>query len=97
MIKRSCDRASSRTSITFCLSSDEPVSVVGDFNGWDPHVHPLKKRSNGTRSTRVTVPNGSELRFRYLSGSGDFFDDPDADLLEPNGFGGTHGVVLVEP
>jgi len=56
--------------VTFTLPADEPrgaVSVVGDFNDWNPFVHPLRRRANGTRSVAVTVPAGSMLRFRYLA------------------------------
>lgn len=82
------------TQITFALPDEgQPVSVVADVNGWDPHVHPMKKRSNGTRSVSITVPSGNVVRFRYLGGDGRFFDDPDADHTEPNGYGETHAVV----
>ena len=84
------------TKVTFVLPIDTgPVSVVGDFNGWDPAVHPLKKRSNGTRSVTVAMPPG-RCSFRYLAEGGAFFDDADADMLEDNGFGGTHSVLIVE-
>ncbi len=64
--------------VTFALPAEEPaaaVSVVGDFNGWDPFAHPLRIRSNRTRSASVTVPSGSTLRFRYLAEGGRWFDD----------------------
>ena len=64
--------------VTFALPAAEPtgaVSVVGDFNNWDPFAHPLRKRSNGTRSTVVTATPGSTLRFRYLAEGGHWFDD----------------------
>ena len=84
----------SRT-ITFVLPGDiGPVSVVGDFNGWDPHSHPMRKRSNGTRSVTVEVPPGSHP-FRYLAEPGRFFDDADADAIEPNGYGDTHSILSV--
>jgi 1,4-alpha-glucan branching enzyme len=56
--------------LTFVLPADQPlgrVSVVGDFNRWLPGAHELRKRSNGTRSLSVTVPEGTSLRFRYLA------------------------------
>lgn len=81
--------------VTFSLDDDRRCSVIGDFNEWDPHRSPLVKRSNGLRSAAVEVPVGTEIRFRYLADDGEFFDDQDADVLEPNGFGSTHGVVLV--
>jgi 1,4-alpha-glucan branching enzyme len=64
--------------ITFALPADEPsgaVSVVGDFNDWNPFAHPMKRRTNGTRSAVVTVPAGATLRFRYLAEGGAWFDD----------------------
>src|SRR5688572_22313813 len=56
--------------LTFILPVGEPsgrVSVVGDFNRWEAGAHELKRRSNGTRSLAVTVPEGTSLRFRYLA------------------------------
>jgi len=67
--------------ITFSLPVDEPrgsVSVVGDFNDWNPFAHPLRKRANGTRSAAVTVPVGTTLRFRYLGEGGMWFNDETA-------------------
>jgi 1,4-alpha-glucan branching enzyme len=64
--------------VTFSLPADKPgeaVSVVGDFNDWDPFAHPLRRRANRTRSVSVTVPAGSTLRFRYLAEGGRWFDD----------------------
>jgi len=36
--------------ITFKLDAPEAqsVSLVGDFNSWNPDSHPLKKNSNGS-------------------------------------------------
>jgi 1,4-alpha-glucan branching enzyme len=64
--------------VTFALPADKPggaVSVVGDFNNWDPFAHPLRRRANGIRSAAVTVRSGSTLRFRYLAEGGIWFDD----------------------
>jgi len=64
--------------VTFALPVDQSggaVSVVGDFNDWDPYAHPLRPRGNGMRSAAVTVPAGSTLRFRYLAEGGVWFDD----------------------
>jgi 1,4-alpha-glucan branching enzyme len=67
--------------VTFALPADEPggaVSVVGNFNDWDPFAHPLRLRANRTRSAAVTVPVGSTLHFRYLAEGGVWFDDETA-------------------
>ena len=67
--------------VTFSLPDEgRPVSVVADFNDWDPYSHPMRRRSNGTRSVAVPLPPGARARFRYLGPDG-FFDgghfDPD--------------------
>jgi hypothetical protein len=80
--------------VTFTLLTEEPVSVVGDFNGWDPHAHPLPLRDDGKRSTTIELEPG-RYAFRYLAEGGRFFDDPEADFLESNGMGDSHGVLEV--
>lgn len=90
MIRR--DVKAGELRLTFVLPQDEPdggVSVVGDFNEWTPGVHRLVRRSNGTRSVRVTVAPGNAYRFRYLAEGGHWFDDPDVDAWED-----LNGVVL---
>src|SRR5580700_4315461 len=78
MIKTTKPSGDGMVKVTFSLPTDEPaaaVSVVGDFTNWDPSAHPLRMRSNQTRSASVTVPTGSTLRFRYLAEGGMWFDD----------------------
>jgi 1,4-alpha-glucan branching enzyme len=79
--------------VTFALPVDEPdgaVSVVGNFNDWNPHTHPLRKRANQTRSATVTVKAGTKLRFRYLAEGGVWLDDETAPAGE-----GLDAVIMV--
>jgi len=74
--------------VTFELPAKEPagaVSVVGDFNDWDPYAHPLRKRGNGSRSAVVSVPSGATLHFRYLAEGGVWFDDDTAGMRDGQG------------
>lgn len=90
VIKRA--KADGAVRITFCLPADEPagaVSVVGDFNAWEPGRHPLVRRSNGTRSVAVILPRGETVRFRYLAENGVWFDDESVER------DGDNGVVTV--
>ena len=85
MIKTSRPRGDGMVRVTFALPVAETaaaVSVVGDFNDWDPFAHPLRVRANQTRSAAVTVPTGSTLRFRYLADGGRWFDDETVSLGE---------------
>jgi hypothetical protein len=74
--------------VTFALPVDEPggaVSVVGNFNDWNPLTHPLRKRANRMRSAAVTVQGGSTLHFRYLAEGGVWFDDESVPAQEGRG------------
>ena len=86
-------QADGSTRVTFIVDDPRPVSLVGDFNGWDPFAHPMVRRSNGTRSVALTLAARSSIRFRYLADGGEFYDDPHADATEPNGLGSSNCVV----
>jgi 1,4-alpha-glucan branching enzyme len=79
--------------VTFMIDDERPVSVVGDFNGWNPRRDPFVEEIDGRRYVTVSVPADTVTCFRYLADGGEFFDDPAADRLEPNGYGQTHGVL----
>lgn len=88
MIRRKRVPRSTDVRVTFTLPAEAPpgpVSVVGDFNGWTPGTHPLRKRAGGVRSAAVVVPAGTELHFRYLAAEGHWFDDPEADRVTSEG------------
>jgi hypothetical protein len=79
-IRVSTDQKTGKAKLSFVLPDDVhdgPVSAVGTFNDWRPGAHRLVRRTNGTRSTSVTVPAGQDVRFRYLGSGGVWFDDPE--------------------
>lgn len=80
--------------VTFDLPGHEPagrVSVVGDFNAWEPGRHEMVRRRSGRRTVSVVLPPG-EHRFRYLASDGVWLDDESADLVDGGG-----SVVRVVP
>jgi 1,4-alpha-glucan branching enzyme len=96
VIKQSPVKGKHQVKVSFILPSDAVtgrVSVVGDFNDWDPTAHPLRPRSNGTRSVAVTLPAQRRFAFRYLDESGAWHDDDAAQEFQENGLGGVNGVV----
>ena len=96
MIKQTPVKGSDKVKVNFVLHKDSvtgKVSVVGDFNGWDPFVHPLRPRSNGTKSVTVTLPVSQRFAFKYLDDDGRWLDDDGAHEYVDNGVGGVNSVV----
>ena len=86
-----------KVKVTFELPAevaDGHVSVVGDFNEWAVGATPMH-REDGLLTATVTVLGGSRFAFRYLADGGKWFDDEEAHAYEPNGMGGSNGVVEV--
>lgn len=70
---------------------DEPLFVAGSFNDWQRE--PLKKAKDGTLRATVSAHPGETLAFRYVTASGEWFDDEAADGYAQNEHGTTNGLV----
>lgn len=81
------------TFVVPCEQLDAPVSVVGDFNDWDPLATPMRRRSNHTRSVAVEVPAGRRIEFRYLADGGEWLTDEDADGVVRTPIGARNAVL----
>ncbi|MFJ5806639.1 isoamylase early set domain-containing protein [Streptomyces sp. NPDC093093] len=78
-------RRKDRTEVTFVLPADAPpgpVSVVGDFNEWQPGVHTLTARKDGNRAVTIALPAASAQSFRYLGAGDHWFNDENADAQD---------------
>ncbi|MGR8012128.1 isoamylase early set domain-containing protein [Streptomyces hypolithicus] len=83
MLERS--RRKKHTDITFVIPAEQAcghVSVVGDFNDWQPGAHPFVEREDGTRCVTVTLPKEQRFGFRYLAHGDYWFNDGQADAQE---------------
>ncbi|MEZ0074212.1 isoamylase early set domain-containing protein [Planotetraspora sp. GP83] len=87
MIKRGKQAQSGQVKLTFSVPVDQApggLSVVGDFNDWDPYAHPMQVKRDSYELT-VTVPADRPICFRYLADGGVWFDDVDADYHDQHG------------
>jgi 1,4-alpha-glucan branching enzyme len=88
VIKRGKPTKDGQVKITFTVPNDQPVggiSLVGNFNNWDPYAHPMERKNNGTYQVSLTVPSQEPILFRYLADGGVWFDDADADHHDEHG------------
>ncbi len=72
----------------------EALSVVGDFNGWDPEEDRMKLRKDSMWARTIRLLPGT-YRFRYLSGRGAWHNDPAADGYEPSGMGQDNCLLIL--
>jgi hypothetical protein len=96
MIKREPINKSNQVKVTFVVPHDpaQPrISVLGDFNAWDPNATPLVKRANNTRSASVTLDPNKQYEFRYRTVEGEWLDEAEADGYKPNAYGTQNCVI----
>lgn len=74
--------------------AQEEVSVVGDFNDWDPEANPMEKK-NGAWETLVRLKPESEYRFRYFIDGERWENDDAADDYVANEFGTEDSVLKI--
>jgi hypothetical protein len=71
------------------------VSLVADFNGWDPKANPLIGVGDGWWEGKFALPEGS-FQYAYWV-DGELLTPPDADVTVDDGFGGQNGMLYVAP
>ncbi|MCK0161745.1 isoamylase early set domain-containing protein [Allomuricauda sp. F6463D] len=81
--------------VTFTVPVEEAkmVSVVGDFNEWNPKKSSLKKLKNGTFKGTFDLPIENSFEFRYLVDD-NYINDTEADRYQWNDYAGTENAVL---
>ncbi len=97
--KYSKDKKVCQVTFTFlkemCDSFDE-ISVVGDFNNWDPDKHKFShKHSDGSSSIEIVLQTGNEYQFRYLCDGQTWLNEPEADKQVSTHYGNSENSVLI--
>lgn len=83
-----------RVRFTYHAPGASTVTIVGDFNRWDPAAIPLRRSADGT-TWEVEVPL-SPGRYAYsFYVDGKFARDPAAPQVRDDDFGSPNSVVMV--
>ena len=71
------ERAAGEAGIPFAIEAPAAasISVVGDFNDWNPSVTPLERRRDGRWTVRLKLPPG-RYRYSYLVDGTRWVADP---------------------
>lgn len=89
--------AKGQTKVTFSLPKDvqaQEVAVCGDFNGWDPSVHPMRKYKDGHFAVSINLDAG-RYRYRFLVDGERWENDWDAEEYASNPYGGEDSIIQV--
>jgi 1,4-alpha-glucan branching enzyme len=73
----------------------QTVALCGEFNGWDPTAHPMKRQQGGRFALTLSLATGQTYRFRYLLDGTRWENDPTADAYVPNPYGSEDSVIRV--
>jgi hypothetical protein len=95
----SAGRAATRAvDVTFTLPGEVGaghVALCGDFNDWSAGSIALPRGSDGAWQVTLPLEPGQSYRFRYLLDGERWENAWQADWYEPNPFGSTNSVVVV--
>ncbi|MCB2169820.1 MAG: glycogen-binding domain-containing protein [Deltaproteobacteria bacterium] len=82
-----------RVVFSFRAPEADIVALVGSFNDWDPHRHPMDNKGHGLWKKSVTLPPG-EYEYKFWI-DGQWREDPRNHRTLPNAFGTTNNIVTV--
>ena len=84
-----------RRRVTWTLKAPhaKAVSLVGDFNEWDPKVHPMKQEADGIWKKIIMLQPG-RYEYRFMV-DGEWWNDPGNHNVCPNCFGTMNNVLKV--
>lgn len=89
--------AKGATKVTFSLPKEvhaDHVALCGDFNGWSPTDHPLRRYKDGHFAVAVNLAPGT-YRYRFLLDGERWENDWEADEYAPNPYGGEDSIITV--
>lgn len=87
--------AAAQVKFVFIAPQASQVTVVGNFNGWNPSAHPMQRTPTGGTWT-VTVPlEAGRHEYSFVVDGSHWVPDPSAPLASKDGFGTANSVLLV--
>ena len=82
---------SKRVSFSINAPVANEVILLGDFNKWNPKVHPMKNDGNGVWTKSIIVPPG-KYEYKFLI-DGEWKEDPENKEICPNCFGTMNSIL----
>ena len=72
----------------------DKITLVGEFNSWDPTATPMKKGPDGSFSVKKQLDTNKEFQFRYLLDGKSWINDWKADKYVRSEFASDDNSVV---
>lgn len=76
-------------------SDAKSVCIVGDFNNWSIHSHPMRKLKSGDYTITLELEPGREYQFRYFIDEIRWENDWQADKYVRSPYGDSDNSVVI--
>lgn len=83
-----------KVKFSFKVENAETIEILGLNNDWKNAVI-MSRKKDGSFSADVNLPKDSKHEFKYLVNEVLWLNEPEADSLQPNEFGGTNSVITL--
>ncbi len=83
-----------RVDFSIVAPEADDVKLAGDFTDWKQDPTPMRRLKSGAWKKTVYLPVGA-YQYRFVV-DGEWTNDPDSGLREPNPFGQENDVCVVE-
>ncbi len=83
-----------KVKFTFNVENAETVEILGLNSDWENSII-MSKKKNGTFTCDVSLPKNSQHEFKYRVNETEWLNEPQADSLNHNEFGGQNSVIIL--
>ena len=98
MPKKNYTKTGRSCRVTFYLPAEvgaETASLCGEFNDWDPSLHPMGRKKDGTFYTSLYLDAGNSYRYRFLLDGARWENDWEAESYVVNEHGTDDSIITV--
>lgn len=81
-----------KVKFSFKVDNADSIEILGLNNDWQNKVI-MSRKKDGTFTADINLPKDSKHEFKYLVNETIWVNEPEADSLQPNEFGGTNSVI----
>lgn len=83
-----------KVKFSFTLENAETIEILGLNSDWENSII-MSKKKDGTFSADLNLPKDSTHEFKYLVNRSEWLNEPEADNVAPNMYGGTNSVITL--